>query len=46
MYGEQIMAMKAGKPAPYTERLMFQPPRSTTDPDMPVMSMGSSRSSR
>jgi hypothetical protein len=46
LYGEQIMAMKAGKPAPYTERLMFQQTRSTTDPDMPVMSMGSSQSAR
>lgn len=38
MYGEQIMAMKAGKPAPYTEKLMFQVPAGGTgDPDRPVM---------
>jgi hypothetical protein len=41
MYGEQIMAMKAGKPAPYSEKLLFQVPASGTgDPDMPVTSMG------
>jgi hypothetical protein len=34
MYGEQIMAMKAMKPAPYTERLMFaQTTSGTGDPD-------------
>lgn len=33
MYGEQIMAMKAMKPAPYTEKLMFSPMMSTADPD-------------
>jgi hypothetical protein len=34
MYGEQILAMKAMKPAPYTERLMFAAPMSGTgDPD-------------
>ncbi|HZA99332.1 MAG TPA: hypothetical protein VE399_11170 [Gemmatimonadales bacterium] len=38
MYGEQIMAMKAGKSAPYTEKLLFQvPERGTGDPDQPVM---------
>ncbi len=36
MYGEQVMLMKAGKPAPYTERLMFNPPMGgTADPDHP-----------
>jgi hypothetical protein len=41
MYGEQIMAMKAGKPAPYTEKLLFRVPASGTgDPDVPVMGMG------
>jgi hypothetical protein len=40
-YSEQIMAMKAGKAAPYTEKLLFQVPRASTgDPDVPVMSMG------
>jgi hypothetical protein len=39
MYGEQIMAMKAMKPAPYTERLMFTPMSSGTgDPDRPLSS--------
>lgn len=33
MYGEQIMAMKAMKPAPYTERLLFAPMTDTGDPD-------------
>ena len=37
MYGEQIMAMKAMKPAPYTERLMFAPTTGGTgDADRPV----------
>ncbi|MEO7522254.1 MAG: hypothetical protein ABIW79_10595, partial [Gemmatimonas sp.] len=36
MYGEQIMAMKAGQPAPYTERLLFTPAMGmTNDPDHP-----------
>ena len=34
-YGEQIMAMKAGRPAPYTERLMFGEMTNTNDPDRP-----------
>ena len=38
MYGEQIMAMKAGRPAPYTERLMFGAMMNTGDPDRPLMS--------
>jgi hypothetical protein len=38
MYVEQIMAMKAGRPAPYTERLMFQPPANGMDPDVPASS--------
>lgn len=38
-YGEQIMLMKAGKPAPYTEKLMFSPGGATGDPDHPVMDM-------
>ncbi|MBA3672576.1 MAG: hypothetical protein H0W68_11245 [Gemmatimonadaceae bacterium] len=33
MYGEQVMAMKAGKPAPYTERIMFETMMNTNDPD-------------
>jgi hypothetical protein len=41
-YGEQIVAMKAGRPAPYTERLRFQPPSRTSDPDMSLTSMGAS----
>ena len=37
-YGEQIMMMKSGRPAPYTERLMFTPPMGgTADPDRPLM---------
>lgn len=39
MYAEQIMAMKAGRPAPYTERLMFQPPADGRDPDTPAGTM-------
>lgn len=37
-YAEQIMAMKAKRPAPYTQRLMFQAPAAgaTGDPDRPV----------
>jgi hypothetical protein len=46
IYGEQIMAMKAGKPAPYTERLLFRPSGPTNDPDMPVMGMGSNEPRR
>lgn len=46
MYGEQIMAMKAGRPAPYTERLLFRPTGPTNDPDMPVMSMRRSEPAR
>ena len=37
MYGEQIKAMKAGEPAPYTQRLMFTPPPSGNDSDRPIM---------
>ena len=36
MYGQQIMAMKAGQPAPYTERLMFGMMTGTGDPDHPA----------
>jgi hypothetical protein len=37
MYAEQIMAMKAGRPAPYTERLLFEPmPGRSMDPDRPA----------
>jgi hypothetical protein len=47
MYGEQIMAMKAGKPARYTEKLLFQAPGAGTgDPDVPVMSMGMEKPNR
>ncbi len=38
MYGEQITAKKAGRPAPYTERLTFTVPMGgTADPDKPLM---------
>ena len=40
MYGEQIMAMKAGRPAPYTERLMFEPMPNAADPDQPLPMAG------
>ncbi len=36
-YGEQIMAMKAKKSAPYTERVMFNTGTATEDPDRPLM---------
>jgi len=37
MYGEQIMAMMAKRPAPYTERIMFTPMKGgTMDPDHPL----------
>ncbi|MEO5589616.1 MAG: hypothetical protein ABIS03_08525 [Gemmatimonadaceae bacterium] len=37
MYGQQIMLLKAGKPAPYTEKLMFNSMMTgTPDPDHPV----------
>lgn len=44
MYGEQVMAMKAGKPAPYTEKLMFDAMHDTGDPDraLPMKAMSSS----
>ncbi len=42
MYGEQIMAMKAMKPAPYTEKLLFGPMSNTEDPDHPVAMSGMS----
>jgi hypothetical protein len=35
MYGEQIMAMKAMRPAPYTEKLLFPAMMNTNDPDQP-----------
>ena len=38
MYGEQIMAMKAHRPAPYTEKFLFAPPMGGTgDTDHPEM---------
>lgn len=37
VYGEQIKAMKAGQPAPYTQRLMFTPPPSGNDSDHPII---------
>lgn len=46
IYGEQIAAMKSGKPARYTERLLFRASGPTNDPDMPVMSMGSTEPAR
>lgn len=40
MYAEQIMAMMAMRPAPYTERLMFTPMMGgTMDADRPAMGM-------
>jgi hypothetical protein len=37
-YAEEIMAVKAGRPTPYTQRLLFQPMTgSTMDPDRPAM---------
>jgi hypothetical protein len=35
MYAEQIMAMKAMRPAPYTEKLLFASMMNTNDPDRP-----------
>jgi hypothetical protein len=36
-YAEEIMAMKAGHPTPYTQRLLFTPtPGGSRDPDAPV----------
>jgi len=44
MDGEQIMAMKASKPAPYTEKLLFQTTAGgTADPDQPLERMAGSR---
>lgn len=40
MYGEQIMAMKNKKPAPYTEKLRFDRRSGTGDPDKPIAMMG------
>ncbi len=38
MYGEQVMAMKAKQPAPYTEKLLFQAQAGgTADPDRALM---------
>ena len=39
MYGEQIMAMKANRSAPYTEKLMFSARPNTSDPDQAVPMM-------
>lgn len=39
IYGEQIMAMKAMRPAPYTERLLFGTMANTSDPDQSVGAM-------
>ncbi|MGQ0765413.1 MAG: hypothetical protein ACT4OZ_07075 [Gemmatimonadota bacterium] len=39
MYGEQIMAMKAMKSAPYTEKLLFDVRGNTGDPDKPLPGM-------
>lgn len=44
MYGDQIMAMKAKRPAPYTERLMFTPMPKAADPDQPLPKAGMSSS--
>ncbi|MGI8560355.1 MAG: hypothetical protein ACR2J7_02730 [Luteimonas sp.] len=40
MYGEQIMAMKAKKSAPYTEKLLFSASGDTRDPDQALKMMG------
>jgi hypothetical protein len=45
-YGEQITAMKAGRPAPYTERLVFTPPTNAGDPDQPLTRTGAAGSGR
>lgn len=39
MYGEQIKAMKAGKPAPYTDKIMFQASDSTGSTDKALAGM-------
>ena len=41
-YGEQAMAFKQGQPAPYTERLRFEPPSDSAanDPDSPLSTGG------
>jgi len=39
MYGEQVKAMKAMQPAPYTERLMFETMMNTADPDQALPGM-------
>ncbi|MGH7720013.1 MAG: hypothetical protein ACREON_14375 [Gemmatimonadaceae bacterium] len=40
-YGEQIMAMQAKRPAPYTERFIFTVASgNTADPDEPIMAAG------
>ncbi|MDQ3556466.1 MAG: hypothetical protein M3409_06785 [Gemmatimonadota bacterium] len=36
-YGEQIKAMKAGQPTPYTQGLVFTPPPSGNDPGRAIM---------
>lgn len=36
-YAAEIAAMKAGRPTPYTQRLLFEPMGNSTDPDRPVM---------
>jgi hypothetical protein len=41
-YAQQITAMKAERPAPYTERLMFAPMPNAEDPDRPVSAPGTS----
>jgi hypothetical protein len=38
-YGEQIMAMMAKRPAPYTERVMFNTSGATEDPDRALPGM-------
>lgn len=38
-YGEQIMAMKAKRSAPYTEKVMFNTSGVTMDPDKPLPKM-------
>lgn len=39
MYGEQVMAMKAKKSAPYTEKLLFEVSGDTRDPDQALKMM-------
>jgi hypothetical protein len=39
-YGETAAAFVAGRPAPYAERLLFEPPEYTADPDEAIVASG------